>query len=277
MVDQPQRPESWSDAELDLIVADYFSMLSDELRGIEYNKSAHRRELMTRVARGEKSIEFKHANITAVLQMLGLPWINGYKPRVNFQAAIFDAIDRFLSGNPKAATPEVVMPGLDEAANLFIEDKPLLTPKVALPESLRRLIRKFDPVERDFRNRKLGKAGEELVFQTERRRLVELGREDLARKVRWVSEEIGDGAGYDVLSFDQRGTEKMIEVKTTLGIQTTPFYLTRNEICLAVERPDAFRLYRLYEFSAKPRMFEIAPPLEAAIHLEALSFKASFD
>ena len=116
-----------------------------------------------------------------------------------------------------------------------------------------------------------------MVFQTERRRLVELGREDLARKVRWVSEEIGDGAGYDVLSFDQRGTEKMLEVKTTLGIQTTPFYLTRNEICLAVERPDAFRLYRLYEFSAKPRMFEIAPPLEAAIHLEALSFKASFD
>jgi hypothetical protein len=54
-----------------------------------------------------------------------------------------------------------------------------------------RLVRKFDPVERDFRNRSLGKAGEEMVFTFERQHLTAQGRADLARKVRWVSQEVG--------------------------------------------------------------------------------------
>jgi len=71
-----------------------------------------------------------------------------------------------------------------------------------IPERLRRLVRKFDPVERDYHNRSLGKAGEEFVVDLERRRLTGANRSDLARRVRWVAEEDGDGAGYDVLSFD---------------------------------------------------------------------------
>jgi len=59
---------------------------------------------------------------------------------------------------------------------------------------LERLIRKFDPSERDFRNRALGKAGEALIIDFERRRLAEVERRDLAGKVRWVSQEDGDGA-----------------------------------------------------------------------------------
>ena len=44
-------------------------------------------------------MEFKHQNISAVLEELGLPWIPGYKPKRNYQAAIFDAIDRYLSAH----------------------------------------------------------------------------------------------------------------------------------------------------------------------------------
>jgi len=40
---------------------------------------------------------------------------------------------------------------------------------------LRRLIAKFDPVERDLRNRALGRAGEEFVVELERRQLADLG------------------------------------------------------------------------------------------------------
>jgi hypothetical protein len=47
----------------------------------------------------------------------------------------------------------------------------------------------------------------------------------LARKVRWVAAEDGDGAGYDVLSFDQAGRERLLEVKTTNGSARTPFFL----------------------------------------------------
>jgi hypothetical protein len=42
------------------------------------------------------------------------------------------------------------------------------------------------------------------VLAHERAALRTAGRDDLARKVRWVSEEDGDSAGYDTASFAQR-------------------------------------------------------------------------
>jgi hypothetical protein len=155
------------------------------------------------------------------------------------------------------------------------EDK-YYVPGIPRPEALDRLVRKFDPVERDFRNRALGRAGEAMIFEFERHRLANSDRADLARKVRWISQEDGDGAGYDILSFDPSGAERLIEVKTTLGGSTTPFFITRNELGLSSERPEAFRLYRLHSFAKSPRLFELAPPLEAAVRLDPLAYSASF-
>ena len=45
----------------------------------------------------------------------------------------------------------------------------------------------------------------------------------------------GDGAGFDVLSFDLGGKERLIEVKTTNGAARTPFFMTRNEMAVADE------------------------------------------
>jgi hypothetical protein len=124
---------------------------------------------------------------------------------------------------------------------------------------------------------RLGKAGEEMIFAFERQHLTAKGRSDLARKVRWVSQEDGDGAGYDIRSYDHKGSERLIEVKTTNGLQTTPFFLTRNELSFSNERPKEFRICRLYDFSKKPKMFELAPPIEKLVRLEPLSFAASFN
>ena len=118
--------------------------------------------------------------------------------------------------------------------------------------------------------------GEEMIFKFEQQRLRQVNRPDLAKKVRWISQEEGDGAGYDILSFDQKGRERFLEVKTTVGSKTAPFYLTRNELSFSKERPTEFRICRLYDFSKIPRMFEIAPPLDRFVHLEPLSFEASF-
>ena len=66
--------EAWNDLEIDLIVADYFAMLIEELAGRPFNKSEHNRALQALLkdsARNRGSIEFKHQNISAV--MLGLP------------------------------------------------------------------------------------------------------------------------------------------------------------------------------------------------------------
>jgi hypothetical protein len=269
--------KDWTDEELDLIVADYFSMRDAEILRTPYDKSQHRRALMSLIDRSNSSIEFKHHNISAVLRELDLPWINGYKPRAHFQKSIVNAIERHLLRHPTAQHPEALAGDLAERPQLFIESPPTIEPKIIRPESIQRLVRKFNPAERDFQNRKLGHSGEEMIFQFEQQRLKQLDRSDLAKKVRWVSKEDGDGAGYDILSFDLKGRERFLEVKTTVGSQTAPFYLTRNELSFSKERPKEFRICRLYDFSKAPKMFELAPPLNEIVHLEPLSFQASFN
>jgi Domain of unknown function (DUF3883) len=276
MSKEPVERRNWTDEELDLIVADYFAMLNDEALNKFYSKAEHNRLLQRNIDRTEGSIEFKHQNISAVLLKLGLPRITGYVPAANYQKAIIPAIDRYLSLHPLALHPERVVEGLSERQQLFVDKPPTLLPLTPPKQDMERLIRKFNPVERDFRNRKLGREGEELVFHFERERLRQLDRADLAKKIRWISEELGDGAGYDILSFDAKGRERLLEVKTTVGADVTPFYLTRNELSLADERPDAFRLRRVFDFTAHPRMFELTPPLENFVHLSPLSYEASF-
>lgn len=71
--------QDWSDAENDMIVADYFAMLAEDISGRPYSKAKHRRLLALSLAsRSEGSIEFKHQNISAVLKALGEGWITGY-------------------------------------------------------------------------------------------------------------------------------------------------------------------------------------------------------
>jgi hypothetical protein len=276
MSEEASERRNWTGEELDLIVADYFSMLSDEVAGIPFNKAAHNRVLRSKIDRSEGSIEFKHQNISAVLQQLGLPGIRGYLPAANYQKAMISAIDHYLAGNPVALHPERAVSGFAERPSLFVETAPTLLPVAPRREDMQRLVRKFNPVERDFRNRKLGREGEELVLHFERERLEQRDRADLAKKIRWISEEDGDGAGYDILSFDEKGKERFLEVKTTVGADTTPFYVTRNELSLSSERPEAFRLCRVFDFSIRPRMFELAPPLANFVHLSPLSYEASF-
>ncbi|HVZ61443.1 MAG TPA: DUF3883 domain-containing protein [Terriglobales bacterium] len=279
MADERRLGLNWQDDELDAIVADYFSMLGAELSGQNYTKIRHSEALMAQIGRTHRSVEFKHQNISAVLDELGLPWITGYKPKRNYQNAIFAAIDRYLIAHPSvleampATTPSVP----SSPATVFVAPPKLAAVEQApIPNSLRRLVRKFDPVERDFRNRCLGKAGEEFVLQVERLQLIEAGRSDLSRKIRWVSAEDGDGAGYDVLSFDTSGRERLLEVKTTNGSARTPFFLSRNERDLSTERPEDWRLYRVHLFAKEPRIFTIMPPLENAVNLRPEIWQASF-
>lgn len=70
----------WTDDELDLIVANYFAMLADEIARRPYVKAHHRAALVKLIGRSHGSVEFKHQNISAVLEELGLDWIKGYTP-----------------------------------------------------------------------------------------------------------------------------------------------------------------------------------------------------
>jgi hypothetical protein len=277
MADEEKIGRPWTDDELDVIVADYFSMLSAELSRQPYVKSHHSAVLMEQIGRTHRSVEFKHQNISAVLEEMGLPWIVGYKPKRNYQASIFGAIDRYLSSNEDVVyhqLPPKVLAVADDAG-IFVQP-PKLELSSDRPWLLERLVRKFDPVERDLRNRSLGQAGEEFVLEIEKKRLEKSQRPDLSKKIRWVSAEEGDGAGYDILSFEPDGRERLIEVKTTNGAARTPFFLSENECQRAAASAESWRLYRVHSFTQNPRIFLIAPPLNEMLHLRPDIWRASF-
>ena len=271
---------NWSNEENDLIVVDYLDMLRLELAGHQFVKSHRNEALRTLLKRSRGSIEFKHQNISAILQRLGLPWIAGYKPMSNSQESLTLAVERHypaflgVADIVDAAEPT----GLEESRVLIFEDPPALQYATDEPDegNVARLIRKFDPAARDLRNRTLGRKGEELVFRWEQDRLMRSNLA-LANKVRWVSDDEGDGAGFDILSFNVDGSERLLEVKTTIGDCTTPFYISRNELELSKEKPKAFKLVRLFDFAKSPRAFELSPPIDIHVRLEPLNFIAKFN
>lgn len=272
----------WTDAENDLIVACYFAMLQDDAASRSYNKAARNRELQSLIGRSRTSIEYKHQNISAVLKGLGEEWIAGYKPAFNFQHSLVEAVVRWFSQNPSwLERPVASEPnsGLQDVAPLWVGPAPTLSNQPP-PDELEQMLaiaRKFDVAGRDERNRSLGRAGEERVLINERTCLTAVGRNDLARRVRWVSVEDGDGAGYDIASFAPDGSPRLIEVKTTNGWERTPFHVTRNELAVADQRRSEWCLLRLWNFSRWPKAFELRPPLDAHVSLTATVFQASFN
>ncbi|MFN7055646.1 DUF3883 domain-containing protein [Hyphomonas sp.] len=257
-------------------------MLAHDFAGRRYNKAAHRRALLAKLAgRSEGAVEFKHQNISAVLKALGEDWIPGYKPAFNFQMSLADAVARWLALNEAWMTrssKQWLSEGVHEPAPIWIGPAPTLSNQPP-PDELEQMLgvaRKFDVAGRDERNRALGRAGEELAVEHERSSLRSAGRGDLADRVRWVSDEDGDGAGYDIASFTPDGAPRLIEVKTTNGWERTPFHITRNELAVAEARRAEWCLLRLWNFSRQPRAFELYPPLDAHVSLTAMTFQASF-
>ena len=282
--------QNWSDGEIHVIVDDYFDMLRHELAGQPYNKSEHRRALKKTIDRSEGSIERKHMNISAVMAILGLPYINGYQPYRHYQKALFEAVETHLNRNRElysSLTGEDIAPKrpsgepLSESNLEFDEAPPSReVSEQNLSEDIHRIVHRFEPpAERDARNRKLGKAGEERVFKSERRRLYDLGRKDLSDCVSWVARDKGDGYGYDILSFDGTGDEaereRWLEIKTTNGPRTTPFFITRNELSVSETHPDIFRLIRLYDFGRQARAYRLKPPLEEHVKLSPTIYSAT--
>jgi len=268
----------WTRQEIEAIVADYLYMLMTELAGGRVVKAERNRALQAQTGRSHGSIEYKHQNISAVLAEFGLPFISGYKPAKNYQRALFETVDAHLSArglHDRLATTASM--GLVSPAELVFQPAPILSDEQKkIDPGIHSIIRRYDPALRDARARALGEAGEALVFEAEQNRLSSRGRDDLAAKVRWVAKEDGDGAGFDILSFTRRGEERWLEVKTTNGPATTPFWISENEQRVAEKNPDVFRLTRLFDFARGPAAFCLKPPLADHVRLIPSQYRATF-
>lgn len=286
---QPPTPMSggadWAPEEVAAVVADYLAMLLAELSGQAVNKSAHRRALLGKLkGRSEAAIEFKHANISAAMLEMGLPYIKGYQPRANFQRdALLREIEAQVTRHERldavtmdAARREAIELERDDFSSVK-EPPPERSPEVrdASPWQPRRAFRR-DYLEQEAANRSLGRAGEDFVVRFERWRLLQLGLGQLSERVEHVAKTRGDGLGYDVLSFASNGAERFIEVKTTAFGKRTPFFVSANEVEFARAKSEAFSLYRIFDFREEPRLFELHGQIESHCLLDPHTFKASF-
>lgn len=278
--------DNWTRDEVEATVADYFNMLEAELRGERYSKVEHNRRLRQIIGRGKGSIEFKHQNISAVLVNFRQPFITGYLPRQNYQMLLEQAVLEWLAARPRFFADLASGPILSPTARLPFPSQGLPSSLIegapethdAVPhEGLAGETRfcGLDFVRRDAENRRLGRLGEEWVVEFEQRRLHdEERRPDLARKVEWIADTRGDGAGYDIASFNSDESPRLIEVKTTGLGKHFPFVVTANEVRVSERVAEAFRLYRLFDFAVQPRLYLLSGPLTASCWLEPTQYRA---
>lgn len=275
--------EDWSEAEVEATVSDYFEMLRAEAAELPFNKSEHNQALRRLLnGRSKSSVELKHQNISAVLDSLGLPYINGYKPRGNSQLLLRKAVQAYvlkhqqLVGTIVDALEEVKLPS-DKSYLAALVEAPKRDEPVRGPVSARqRLPRKFDFAARDEANRKLGRAGEQWVIEFEQQRLTDIGRPELFQRLDWVADKQGDGAGFDILSFEDEARHRFIEVKTTNGNLASSFLVSHNELEFSKEVGEQFYLYRVFQFREGPRLFTLNGDLTRHVHLKPTDFRASF-
>src|SRR5262249_2614402 len=101
-----------------------------------------------------------------------------------------------------------------------------------------------------------------LVFNYERNRLAQLGRQDLADRVRWHSQHL-EFPGWDITSFDDKGREFFIEVKGSIGKFVSVVNLTVNEWNAATD-PSRTARYFVYlitdALSQRPMIERVANP-----------------
>jgi Domain of unknown function (DUF3883) len=272
----------WSREEVELVVADYLEMLAAHFAGQQVKKSERRRLLQTRLnARNDSSVERKRSNISAVVERLGFHYLPGYKPLANYQRMLDSVVAQQIASAPwldEAALAAVQLPAVAQVPGDFSKvrtNPPKINPRAREPISTFEAVKR-DYLEREARNRSLGKAGEEFVVEYERWRLKQFGEDALARRVDWVATTKGDGLGYDVLSFEADGATRYIEVKTTSFGVVTPFFVTSTELKFAKANSQSFHLYRIFDFRHAPKLFSlVGNPAEHCL-LDPVSYRASF-
>lgn len=273
--------EGWRTDEVQPTVEAYFDMLRREVARQKVNKAAIYRDLEESGQRTAKSYEFKMQNISAVLALNDLPFLKGLVPAKNFQRMLEPLVMAYVDAHTDVREA-LLRYGADRTSEQRLQellDTPSLVEEPAPQYAAKPAERKFegrmiDFAAREHACRRLGQSGEELIVSYERHKLLQAGRADLANEVEWVSRTKGDGMGYDIRSFNVEYEERFIEVKTTNFDRETPFLITDNELDFSKENAQQYRLYRLFDFGKKPRMFTLSGSMEEVCVIAPTRYRA---
>lgn len=131
--------------------------------------------------------------------------------------------------------------------DLFRKNKLIKVKKIISPKLDKVVLKGFftNHIENEKAKKETGNFGELLVLQYEQEKLERLGINKIPEH---KSKSEGDGLGYDILSYDEKGEEIFIEVKTTSKGANVPFFITCNELEKSKQESDRYFLYRLYDF-----------------------------
>ena len=277
-------PSAWSREEVEATVQVYIDMLSLDLRGERYTKAAHNRQLQPRLQnRTRSAVEFKHRNVSAVLDSLGLPYIPGYKPAGNVQMLLRDVVQERVQPLLEQLTRDVSAPQkptvLDDVLDILVERPERdLVAHDSRPEYVvaKGPAKPVNYLQQEALNQSLGDAGEALVMAYEKTRLRCAGKDHLARHVEQVSKTQGDHVGYDIRSYSRRGEDRFVEVKTTRYGKLTPFYISASEVRFSKANQRQYSLYRVFDFRRRPRLFTLPGDVESHVELNAVSYRARF-
>ena len=269
-----RRPTDWTLSECEAAVDVYFDGLRRKLAGQSFNRAQACRSVGERIGRPQGAVDYKFQNIDAVLYKHGLPrMMNAIAANIQHLLE-FVVLDPLAKHNAVFETVPEQTPSITSIEGLLVEPPNISQPDEDSGEPKNRVARKSDYAKRDANNRRLGQCGEEWVVSLEKQRLTEAGRKDLADQIDWVASRLGDGLGYDILSFNEDGAELYVEVKTTnAGIQM-PFFITANELAVSKRKGESYRLYRVFDFSTKPRAYVLSGTLEAKLELKPQVFTA---
>ncbi|MGG5173888.1 DUF3883 domain-containing protein [Pseudarthrobacter sp. J1763] len=272
----------WVDEEVEACVATYFDMLEMDVQGIAFVKAAVYRDLSSRFpARSDKSFGRKMSNISAILVGLGYPHLRGLAPQANYQSGLVEAV---LGELTRRTSLDVVLEN-SVAKTDALGPVDIIRETTAPAQVITDILHGQGiarPFRRDFlaleaANQALGLAGELAVVRREQEKLRRSGQSKLADRVEHVSQTLGDGLGYDVLSFDPTGREKLIEVKTTKYSIDVPFFVSRGEVRASRRTPELYHLYRLFGFggSSGTGLYQLQGDLGVTCNLDALIYAAA--
>lgn len=133
--------------------------------------------------------------------------------------------------------------------------------------------RKIDYQARQESNDAVGQLGEHFAMLYEQWRL--RNHVELRDQIVHVSQS-DDSAGFDIRSFEIDGSNRFIEVKSTMGPAETQFFVSDAELRMAERLGSSYVILRVFNLLNDPKCIEIRYPFDEVLILRASVYAASF-